>query len=89
MKTCVRIEILIEDASEYLRITVRDNGPGFNSEKTTTGYGLTSIRERHPLVYSNNYQFTIDSEKARPTSVILLLPKKHGSEKPLRGEKKW
>jgi signal transduction histidine kinase len=46
-----RVEVYVDDHDERLRISVRDNGKGFDMTDRTAGYGLLGMRERLALVH--------------------------------------
>lgn len=54
-----------------LRLTIADNGHGFNVDQPTTGYGLGSMRERAALIGAT---IQIESQAQGGTRVVVELP---------------
>ena len=52
-------------------ISIIDNGRGFDINNVSSGFGLTSIRERSAVL---NAKIMIDSEEGRGTRVIIEVP---------------
>mgnify|MGYP000049784753 CR=1 FL=1 len=72
----IDIKILYEE--DYLRITVKDNGKGFNSDifllnnsEQTSSFGLSIMRERISLLSGS---LEIQSEKGKGTTIIINVP---------------
>jgi signal transduction histidine kinase len=59
-------------ADDGARLTVADDGRGFAPAETTTGFGLTGIRERVHLVAGS---VDIDSAPGRGTRLTVLVPR--------------
>jgi sensor histidine kinase YesM len=57
-----------------VRLTVTDNGPGFDVETTAAGFGLFSIQERLRLLFGDQASLEIHSAKGRGTEITILLP---------------
>ncbi|MCK5148497.1 histidine kinase [bacterium] len=70
----VNILINIRKKDSLIFIDVIDDGPGFIPEKVSSGYGHISIQERLKLLYSDNYQFLIESAPGQGVSVKLIFP---------------
>lgn len=71
-----RIIILVEEASGYVRISIRDNGKGFSYEgmDRLTGIGLHNIQDRINLNYGNGYGLVIRSGIGEGTCVTVSIP---------------
>jgi signal transduction histidine kinase len=54
-----------------VRITVGDDGPGFDRTSTPVGLGLAGMQERAAILLG---QLTVESEPGIGTTVELLLP---------------
>jgi signal transduction histidine kinase len=48
-----RVEIHVSDGDDVVRITVRDDGKGFDTGDRTAGFGLLGMRERLALVHGS------------------------------------
>jgi PAS domain S-box-containing protein len=64
-------EIRLESKDGILRLTIKDNGIGFDNRKIKKGVGLSSIRER---VKFHNGKVKILSAPGMGTSVIIQIP---------------
>lgn len=65
-------ELTINEKNSQLEITVKDNGKGFKTTKTTDeGFGLTQIRAR---IQNMNGTFKVDSKPNHGTTVTLNIP---------------
>lgn len=73
----LEIEVKIEKKPDAISASVRDNGPGFEVDRTAFGFGLFSIQERLRLIYKENYIFEIQSSKGEGTDVFIQLPLKN------------
>ena len=66
------IRVRVEADAEGLRLSVVDNGRGFQPGATApTGYGLRSMRERAEAIGA---RLAVESEPRGGTRVVLLLP---------------
>ncbi|MGZ4278263.1 MAG: GAF domain-containing protein [Solirubrobacteraceae bacterium] len=63
------LEVIEDDVA--VRVTVRDDGNGFDPSATTDGFGLVGMRERADLVGGT---VTLDSAPGRGTTVHAVLP---------------
>ena len=70
----IDIDIRMEDENGRLYIEVRDNGQGFDVNKTDIGFGLFSIQERLRLLYGEDYTFDVQSMKNKGTKVSIQIP---------------
>ncbi|NIM02505.1 MAG: PAS domain S-box protein [Acidobacteria bacterium] len=75
---CSEVEVAIECTEEGIRISVQDDGAGFDAggagkgSDRTGGYGLFSIREElQPL----GGRFEVDSEPGRGTRAVIVAPR--------------
>ena len=72
-----RVEITVRVLEDALKLTIRDDGNGFDVQHVLSGadhgrtFGVLSMQERAALL---NGQFTIESEIARGTTVTASLP---------------
>jgi len=66
-----RVRIEVNEDSESVWISVRDDGHGFDVETATKGFGLLGMRERADLV---DGELEIDSATGRGTEVRARLP---------------
>lgn len=82
------LEIILEQESKYLKITVHDNGCGmeqeklnaiFNKEKMKSHIGIQNAIERIRIYYGDMAQVKIESKKNIGTCVVIYLPKEIGS----------
>lgn len=78
-KETVSIEITVQVNKKYIKISVSDNGPGFKTSSISSGYGLTSIRERLKLLYDEDYDFYIDTKSRKGTLVTIRIPLKNNN----------
>lgn len=70
----IRVVLTIELKEGRLHISVADNGPGFNFERTDPGFGLYSIQERLRLLFDDNAGMSIASNTGQGTKVTVWLP---------------
>jgi sensor histidine kinase YesM len=71
----LRLSVKAEAEPEgRLRLTVEDNGPGFEVETMAAGFGLFSIQERLRLLFGDRASLDIRAEKGRGTEITILLP---------------
>ena len=71
----LRISVKAEAQMEgRVRLTVADNGPGFEVETAAAGFGLFSIQERLRLLFGDRASLDIRSAKGRGTEITILLP---------------
>ncbi|MGH2521938.1 MAG: sensor histidine kinase, partial [Anaerolineales bacterium] len=69
-----RAQMLLDLTEDAVRVTVEDNGSGFDVNETLgakKGIGLSTLRERVEMMGG---QVQIDSAPGRGTKVSLLLP---------------
>lgn len=84
------ITLRVEDAEDYVVITISDNGRGMTQDKLeklnetncvtghTTGIGIQNVRERLRLFYEQEGLLSIDSHIGKGTTIQLKLPKSTG-----------
>jgi two-component system sensor histidine kinase DegS len=71
------IKLKLETGQEHINILITDDGRGFNVEevmalhKTTSGFGLTSMKERVELIGGN---LEIDSKPGKGTKLFVRVP---------------
>uniref|UniRef100_UPI00138A21FB cache domain-containing sensor histidine kinase n=1 Tax=Streptococcus sp. S784/96/1 TaxID=2653499 RepID=UPI00138A21FB len=79
------IEVTVRETAEHLRIDIRDNGKGMDSQNKATGttktvhqggVGLKNVDQRLALQFGKDYHMEITSEKDHFTQVSLFLPKR-------------
>jgi signal transduction histidine kinase len=61
------VRIAIEQASGHLRFSITDDGVGFDPEKTNSGHGLNSLRQRAAALGG---ELTISSAPAAGTTLV-------------------
>jgi signal transduction histidine kinase len=66
--TVVRVDVT---SDEELRLTVTDNGHGFQPENISSGFGLESMRQRAAIIGA---RLTVTSEPQNGTRVELAMP---------------
>jgi len=69
----IRVEVRSEPDGRIL-VTVADNGPGFEVEKSGAGFGLYGIQERLRLLYGGRGSLDIESAAGRGTEIAIRLP---------------
>ncbi len=72
-----QVIISAEVAHNKLRVTVSDDGLGFNpvpGNTSGTGLGLQNIRERLALLYQGNYQFIITPVNPSGVAITIEIP---------------
>lgn len=78
------IEVTVSETAQHLRIDIRDNGKGLESQDKATettksvhqgGVGLKNVDQRLALQFGKDYHMEIASEKDHFTQVSLFLPK--------------
>ncbi|MBN1939540.1 MAG: histidine kinase [Candidatus Aminicenantes bacterium] len=70
------IAVRVSAGGEGDRIVLRvsDDGPGFDVERTSPGFGLYSVQERLRLAYGEDFGFAIRSGEGRGTEVEVRIP---------------
>jgi signal transduction histidine kinase len=71
-----RIDIAVHDAGGVIRLTVRDDGHGFDPDQVSKGLGLLGMRERAELL---DGKLSISSAPGEGTTVELEVPAKRDS----------
>lgn len=66
-----KISAAIIKVDNSIHIEIKDNGAGFNTEKTREGIGLKNMHSRIKIV---NGEITIRSQKGKGTSIHLVVP---------------
>lgn len=78
--TRAMVEVIEEDGC--VRVTVRDDGSGFDPSATSSGFGLVGMRERVDLLKGT---LTIDSASGAGTTVRAQVPAMHREPAPGQG----
>ena len=65
---CTHAAIEIKDENGILKVTITDNGKGFNAAEQITGNGLLNMKTRSALIGA---QLTIDSHPGEGTKILL------------------
>lgn len=63
--------IVLEEVNNILSIVVKDDGVGFNNDKTKSGIGLNQIQARIEVMEG---QFNLESTKQKGTKISIILP---------------
>jgi signal transduction histidine kinase len=66
------VSITIEEAGNDIRLSIIDDGKGFDSKKTNTAFGLTTMQKR---ISSINGEIAIDSKPGKGTRISAIVPK--------------
>ncbi len=66
-----RVSLRVEQCSDHVEITVRDDGRGFDPDRVRDGFGLTGMRERAVL---EGGSLAVTSAHGGPTCVTAILP---------------
>lgn len=78
MDNPVQIILKIERIENILRISVIDNGPGFEASQNdghqSSGIGIQNIRSRLKIIYENQATLSIDSIPFIETRVEIIIP---------------
>ena len=74
MSVEVRAEVISEETASQLVLTIKDDGAGFDSEKTGfDNIGLSNIVERLKL-FNDDADFTINSKPGEGCSCVIIIP---------------
>jgi len=81
----VKAELKSKDDSLWARITVQDNGTGFNPESLEgkAGLGLANVRERLNIAF-RNATFSVSSQVDSGTQIVIEIPLKSVDELAVR-----
>lgn len=71
-----KISILLEGNEEYFRMSILDNGQGFNPENSKAGNGLNNMKKR---AQDTGGSLSITSKPNKGTHIILNIPLKNTS----------
>jgi two-component system LytT family sensor kinase len=74
-----RIEIVVERDGSWLRLRVRDDGPGVTENATHSGVGLRNTRERLRTIYGDGQRVVLRSMEGGGTEALVELPWKSAS----------
>lgn len=71
-----RLRIKAESAAECLRLTVEDDGIGWNDLRSSnsTGVGLKNVKERLQVVYDGRAELRVDASAGRGTQISITIP---------------
>src|ERR1017187_7957488 len=70
-----RVDVGLRASKEEVRLTVRNNGKGFNpSEQRTQATSQIGLRVMHEMAVSAGGTFTLDSGRGKRTTVRMRLP---------------
>ena len=74
-----QLTIRARKQTDYLELTVEDNGVGASaprklSERKSTGLGLRNVEERLQTVYHGNARFFFESKPRTGTRAQILIP---------------
>lgn len=64
-------ELTLEESLTQLKLSIRDNGQGFEPDRNTTGFGLQSMRERTEAL---NGSFQLQSQPSGGCTIQVVLP---------------
>ena len=67
---CTELKFIVLYDGHLLRVVIKDNGKGFNTDDNNSGHGLVNMKKR---AASLNADFEINSEKNIGTTIILSL----------------
>lgn len=65
------VEVALNSESNLIKMTIQDNGTGFDVGAPHNGLGLSSMRERTEVLGGN---LTIESEPGHGTQIVVTLP---------------
>ena len=65
------LTVILKYINNKIRMTVRDNGIGFNTENHTEGIGLNNIRKRVELFWGS---FKLNTAEGKGCEIIVELP---------------
>jgi two-component system LytT family sensor kinase len=74
-----QLTIRVRPRSDYLELTVEDNGVGASTPKklvggSSTGFGLQNLEERLQTVYRGNARFSFESQPQTGSRAQILIP---------------
>lgn len=70
----VHMDIRIAADAGRMRISVIDNGPGFDPDGVSRGYGHISIQERLALLFGDDFSFTLHTAPGRGVEAVIAFP---------------
>lgn len=70
------LQVTIEKTERFLKLSVKDNGCGFDPTNATYGYGLSVIQDTLQLIYGGQQEVKIHSSPSHGTHIVLNLPLK-------------
>jgi len=72
-----RFDTVLVFGSQDIRVSFRDNGRGFDPEKTNGGFGIQGIKER---VQEMGGKFSIETTEGKGTLSSIVIPSNTGSQ---------
>ena len=67
---CRNVWVKIEETTSYLRMTIKDDGKGFDVQNAKNGNGLSNMQKRASQI---NGKLSVDSGCMQGTTVTLVL----------------
>lgn len=71
----VKVTVAVQFSRDGVRLSVADNGAGFDGAKPGTGVGLQNIRERLKKLYDDSAQLALHSNEEGGVTAVLSLPR--------------
>lgn len=68
------IAVNIHQQNNILRVTIEDNGSGFNPSGKVYGHGVGIVRDTLELLYGEQHQLLLDSSPQQGTKITITLP---------------
>ena len=68
---CKNIAVILEKRANYIQLTLKDDGIGFNLSQQSNGIGLLNMKKRSEMI---NGTYTLTSEKNIGTQLTLQIP---------------
>ncbi len=68
---CKKITVLLEKRANYIQLTLKDDGMGFDLSQKSNGIGLLNMKKRSEMI---NGTYTLTSEKNIGTQLTLQIP---------------
>lgn len=65
------VEMNLDFTKDNLKVTIRDNGNGFNGRRSADGSGLRNMRDRAKIIGA---EFDLQSMEGRGTTITLTIP---------------
>jgi signal transduction histidine kinase len=74
------VKVVLAEEGEHIRVTVADDGTGFDPRAATEGFGLVGMQERVALVGG---ELTVDSTPGQGTTVQARVPARQRDDVPV------